>query len=48
MDLTEREKLIILDLILLAWKSGSIRTPEMSSEIEALKAKISGKGDKAP
>ena len=40
MDLTDRERMIILDLITLAWKSGSIRTEEMGDDLKLLKAKM--------
>ena len=40
MELTEKDKAIINDLVNIAWQSGALRSPQMATDVEQLRAKI--------
>lgn len=39
MELSAKERKIILDLVKLAWASGAVRSEEMGDDLKALKVK---------
>ena len=40
MELTDKEKAIIVDLAGIAWKAGAVRGPQQAQEIQNLVAKV--------
>lgn len=43
MELSDKEKALIIDMINVCWKAGAVKSPEDSLEIEALRAKVLAK-----
>lgn len=43
MDLTDRDKAILNDLINIAWQAGAIKAPQMAQEVEQIRAKLLAK-----
>jgi hypothetical protein len=40
MELTDRDKAFINDLINIAWQAGAVKAPQMGQQLEELRAKI--------
>lgn len=40
MELSDKDKMMINDLINIAWQSGAIKAPQMAQEVENLRTKI--------
>lgn len=48
MEVNDRERLIILDLIKIAWQAGVVRGEQQADEIKALRVKFEQKVEKKP
>jgi len=46
MDLNDRDRAILNDLINIAWLKGAVTSPQMAQELEILRAKITTKEKK--
>ena len=43
MELSEQDRLLVADLINIAWASGAVKNPQMAQMVENLRAKLAKK-----
>lgn len=43
MELSDKEKALVNDLVNIAWQAGAIKDPKTAQEVESLRAKILSK-----